>query len=180
MRLTVAIVMTAFVAVSLGSSSLAIASNDLLSSEVVGGLCTPDSRSIREALYATAGFGVRVSAAHLRADHPVHVRLLCPFHRSPGVLKNSAISMSVIDADGMGIGARVRAHLRRARVGTNAADTIGSCDSNTSNDTGPHQLVCPFSASLEGGQSYWFEIEIEQNNRAVEVEFLSVGVKRSL
>jgi hypothetical protein len=35
----------------------------------------------------------------------------------------------------MEVGARVRANSRRARLGTNIAITIGTCDSNTSTPT---------------------------------------------
>ena len=50
--------------------------------------------------------------------------------------------LSVIEQDGMEVGARVRANLRRAPLGSNVAVTIGTCNSNTSTLTGPHNMAC--------------------------------------
>ncbi len=180
MRLTGAVTVAAFVAASLANSPSAIASGDTISSEVIGGLCIPDSKTVREGIYETAGFGVRFSHKRPQAARVAHIRLLCPFHHGYDLSAISSITMSFIDADGMGIGARVRAHLRRVQKGSNAAVTIGTCDSNTSNNTDPQQLVCklPATHSTLGHNSYWFEIEIESPNPAVYVEFLGVGTRR--
>ena len=81
--------------------------------------------------------------------------------------------MSFIDQDGMEVGARVRANLRR-----DIAITIGTCDSNTSSITGPINIACfmpPHTTQIN--ESYWWEILIERSDPRVNVEFLVVGVK---
>ncbi len=160
-----------------GASPSALASGDGISSQVVGGLCIPDSATVREGIYETAGFGVRFIRGRVGT-----VRLFCPFHNADGYMKEiAAINMTFIDSDGMGIGARVRANLRRAREGTNIAETIGTCDSNTSNKTGPQLLTCDFrDTSTAGHYAYWTEVIIERFDPRVEVEFLGTGVLRVL
>jgi hypothetical protein len=86
--------------------------------------------------------------------------------------------MSFIDQDGMEVGARVRAILRRAKLGTNIAITIGTCDSNTSSVTGPANLACFLPAyTAQINESYWWEILIDRSDPAVNVEFLMVGMR---
>jgi len=86
--------------------------------------------------------------------------------------------MSFIDQDGMEVGARVRANLRRAGQGTNIAITIGTCDSNTSSiSTRPTSIVCfmpPHKA--QANESYWWEILIDRSDPRVNVEFLQVAM----
>ena len=84
--------------------------------------------------------------------------------------------MSFIDQDGMEVGARVRANLRR-----DIAITIGTCDSNTSSITGPINIACfmpPHTTQIN--ESYWWEILIERSDPRVNVEFLVVGVRINL
>ena len=73
---------------------------------------------------------------------------MCPLPVSSDRLdsKIGLIFMSVIDADGMEAGTRIRAVFRRAAIGFNVAITGATCDSNTSSLTGPHNLACFFSA----------------------------------
>ena len=88
--------------------------------DVIGGACVPDSATIRAGLYETAGFGVRFGSGTGR------IRLLCPYHlHSDAIGSRIGITMmSFIDQDGMEVGARVRANLRFAKLGTNIAITI--------------------------------------------------------
>jgi hypothetical protein len=143
--------------------------------DVIGGGCVPDSATIRAGVYETRGFGVGFSG-----NNTGKIRLLCPYHLHSDALgaKIGIIFLSVIDDDGMEVGARVRAHLRRASLASNVALTIGSCDSNTSNFPGPHNMGCfgP-SHTLKINESYWWEIVIERTNPRVNVEFLSVGMR---
>ncbi len=142
--------------------------------DVIGGACVPDSATVRAGLYETAGFGVRFGSGTGR------IRLLCPYHlHSDTIGKRIGITMmSFIDQDGMEVGARVRATLRRARLGTNIAITIGTCDSNTSSITGPSNIACfmpPYTAQIN--ESYWWEILIDRSDPRVNVEFLMVGMR---
>ena len=143
--------------------------------DIVGGACVPDSATIRAGVYETRGFGVGFSG-----NNTGRIRLLCPYHLHSDVLgaKIGLIFLSVIDGDGMEVGARVRAHLRRASLASNVAITIGTCDSNTSSIPGPHNMGCfgP-SHTLKINESYWWEIVIERTNPRVNVEFLSVGMR---
>jgi hypothetical protein len=143
--------------------------------DVIGGACVPDSATVRAGVYETAGFGVRFGGNGIGK-----IRLLCPYHvHSDAFGKKIGISMlSVIDQDGMEVGARVRAHLRRAALSTNVAITIGTCDSNTSNLTGPHNIACFLpSYTVKINESYWWEIVIERTDPRINVEFLSVGMR---
>ncbi len=97
----------------------------------------PDSATIRDGKYETAGFGVRFGGESVGK-----IRLLCPFGADGGEATIGAMEMSVIDQDGMEAGGRIRAHLHRAIKGTNIWIEIGTCDSNTSNITTPHQIIC--------------------------------------
>jgi hypothetical protein len=142
--------------------------------DVIGGACVPDSATARAGLYETAGFGVRFSSGTGR------IRLLCPYHlHSEAVGKRIGITMmSFIDQDGMEVAARVRANLRRARLATNIAITIGTCDSNTSSITGPTNIACfmpPYTTQIN--ESYWWEILIDRSDPRVNVEFLMVGMR---
>jgi hypothetical protein len=129
----------------------------------LSGGCVPDSATIRAGVYETRGFGVGFSG-----NNTGRIRLLCPYHLHSDALgaKIGIIFLSVIDDDGMEVGARVRAHLRRASLASNVAITIGICDSNTSNFPGPHNIGC-------FGPSH----TIERTNPRVNVEFLSVGMR---
>jgi hypothetical protein len=142
--------------------------------EVIGGACVPDSATVRAGVYETRGFGVGFSG-----NNTGKIRLLCPYHLHTDAIgmKIGVISLSVIDQDGMEAGARVRAHLRRAVLGTNVAITIGTCDSNTSSFTGPHTMFCFLPSYTLKLESYWWEVVIERTNPGVNVEFLSVGMR---
>ena len=142
--------------------------------DVIGGACVPDSATVRAGLYETAGFGVRFGSGTGR------IRLLCPYHlHSDAIGSTIGITMmSFIDQDGMEVGARVRANLRRAKLGTNIAITIGTCDSNNSSITGPTNIACfmpPYTAQIN--ESYWWEILIDRSDPSVNVEFLMVGMR---
>ena len=76
------------------------------------------------------------------------------------------------------LAARVRAILRFAKLGTNIAITIGTCDSNTSSITGPTNIACfmtPHTTQIN--ESYWWEILIDRSDPKVNVEFLMVGMR---
>jgi len=142
--------------------------------DVIGGACVPDSATVRAGLYETAGFGVRFGSGTGR------IRLLCPYHlHSDAIGSTIGITMmSFIDQDGMEVGARVRANLRRAKLGTNIAITIGTCDSNTSSITGPTNIACfmpPYTTQIN--ESYWWEVLIDRSDPRVNVEFLMVGMR---
>jgi hypothetical protein len=148
---------------------------DADATDLVGGACVPDSATVRAGVYETAGFGVRFSG-----NSTGRIRLLCPYHLHSSAIgrKIGLIFLSVIDDDGMEAGARVRAALRRARIGSNIAITIGTCDSNTSNFPGPHNMGCfgpAYAAQIN--ESYWWDVLIERTNPRVNVEFLSVGMR---
>ena len=139
----------------------------------VGGTCVPDSATIRAGVYETAGFGVRFSGASIGK-----IRLLCPLNLTSDVGPFSGMRMSFIDADGMEAGGRIRAHLRRAAVGTNIWIAIGTCDSNTSDTTAAHVIFCPFDHyQSNNSEWYWWDVEIERTTPSVNVEFLGVEVR---
>jgi hypothetical protein len=151
------------------------AARDVDVTDLVGGACVPDSATVRAGVYETAGFGIRFGGNSIG-----RIRLFCPYHTHYEAFgKKIGITMlSVIDQDGMETGARVRAHLRRAPLGSNVATTIGTCDSNTSNLTGPHNMACFLPTyTLKINESYWWEVIIERTNRRVNVEFLAVGMR---
>jgi hypothetical protein len=142
--------------------------------DVIGGACVPDSATVRAGLYQTAGFGVRFGSGTGR------IRLLCPYHlHSDTRGKQIGITMmSFIDQDGMEVGTRVRAILRRAQLGSNVAITIGTCDSNTSSITGPSNRACFMPAyTTQINESYWWEILIDRSVPNLNVEFLMVGMR---
>jgi hypothetical protein len=139
--------------------------------DLIGGTCVPDGATIRAGLYETAGFGIRFDQGIGK------IRLLCPF-LDRGDHEIGWTWLSVIDEDGMEGGARVRAHFRRAAIGTNAWIAMGTCDSNTSNVTGPHKLECQLPRyKIRGDEWYWWDVEIERTNPRVNVEFLGVGAR---
>jgi hypothetical protein len=143
--------------------------------DVVGGACAPDSDTIRAGNYETRGFGVG-----FRGSSTGRIRLLCPYHLTSDTngAKIGLTMLSVIDQDGMEVGARVRANLRRASLGSNVAVTIGTCDSNTSTITGPHNMACFLpSYTAKINESYWWEIVIERTDPRLNVEFLAVGMR---
>ena len=143
--------------------------------DVVGGACIPDSATIRAGIYETRGFGVGFSGLNTG-----RIRLLCPYHLTSEAngAKIGITMLSVIDQDGMEVGARVRANLRRAPLGSNVAVTIGTCDSNTSTLTGPHNMACFLpSYTAKINESYWWEILIERTDPRLNVEFLAVGMR---
>src|SRR5206468_4534245 len=79
--------------------------------------------------------------------------------------------------DGSG-GARPRQFALRQAGNRNIAITIGTCDSNTSNITGPTNIACfmpPHTATIN--ESYWWEILIDRSDPRVNVEFLMVGMR---
>jgi hypothetical protein len=150
------------------------AADSAKATDIIGGACVPDSATVRAGLYETAGFGVRFGSGTGR------IRLLCPYylyHDTVGS-KIGITMMSFIDQDGMEVGTRVRAILRRARLGTNIAITIGTCDSNTSSITGPTNIACfmpPYTTQIN--ESYWWEILIDRFDPRLNVEFLMVGMR---
>jgi hypothetical protein len=149
--------------------------NDDMPLDQVGGVCVPDSATIRAGGYETRGFGVGFSGSSTGS-----IRLLCPFAVTANMLDTNIglIFMSVIDGDGMSTGARVRAFLRHAGIGTNVAITDATCDSNTSNTTGPQNMACFFhSAPIKINVFYWWDILIERTDPKVNVEFLGVGIR---
>ena len=131
----------------------------------VGGTCVPDSATIRAGQYETAGFGVRFGGNSVG-----HIRLLCPFGQDGYGATIGAMEMSVIDQDGMEAGGRIRAHLHRAAKGTNIWIKIATCDSNTSNTTTPHQIICPLSFTITDQEWYLVDVEIERTTPSVNVE----------
>jgi hypothetical protein len=160
-------------ALALCSLTAVLARTDSVqATEVIGGTCVPDSATVREGFYETRGFGVG-----FRGNNAGTIRLLCPFvdTGTPDI-----ITLSIIDQDGMEAGARVRAHFRRAKIGTNVAITIATCDSNTSNINGPHTQICEIQPRYKIrpiDEWYWWDVVIERTNPRVNVEFLGVGVR---
>jgi hypothetical protein len=134
----------------------------------VGGTCVPDSATIRAGHYETAGFGVRFGGASVGA-----IRLLCPFGLDGYDATIGAMLMSVIDSDGGGEDGHVRASLRRAVKGTNAWIEIGSCDSNSSTKTTPHQIVCPVEGHKINGNEM---VLVGRRSERVNVEFLGISL----
>jgi hypothetical protein len=152
-----------------------VQARDVDITDVIGGGCVPDSATVRAGIYETRGFGIGFSGSSTGK-----IRLLCPYHlhsEAPGA-KIGITMLSVIDQDGMEVGARVRANLRRAALGSNVAITIGTCDSNTSTLTGPHNMACFMpSYTAKINESYWWEILIERTDPRLNVEFLAVGMR---
>jgi hypothetical protein len=137
----------------------------------VGGTCVPDSATIRAAKYETAGFGVRF------ANGVGAIRLLCPFGLDGYDATIGGMQLSVIDQDGGGADGHIRASLRRAVKGTNVWIEVGSCDSNTSNKTGPQMILCPIDGyRIKGNEWYWWDVLIERSSERVNVEFLGVSL----
>ena len=144
--------------------------------EPVGGTCVPDSATVRADQYETAGFGVRFG------NGVAKIRLLCPLHAAifnEDDFAFSGMAMSVIDADGMEAGGRIRAHFRRAVMGTNIWIAIATCDSNTSNITTPHEIFCRFDHPYRPNvfETYWWDVEIERTTPNVNVEFLGITIR---
>jgi hypothetical protein len=139
----------------------------------VGGTCVPDSATIRAGQYETAGFGVRFGG-----DSVGTIRLLCPYRRFTFDfdVTISGMEMSVIDQDGMEAGGRIRASLHRAVRGTNVWIDMGTCDSNTSNTTTPHKIICVVNRfyTIKGDEWIWWDIKIERTTPRVNVEFLGI------
>src|SRR2546423_14990524 len=78
----------------------------------------------------------------------------------------------------METGGRIRAHLRRAAIGTNVWIAIGTCDSNTSDTTTPHVIFCSFDPyQSKSSEWYWWDVEIERTTPSVNVEFLGIEVR---
>ena len=133
------------------------------------------ANTIRAGNYETRRFGVG-----FRGSSTGRIRLLCPYHLTSDTngAKIGLTMLGVIDQDGMEVGARVRANLRRASLGSNVAVTIGTCDSNTSTITGPHNMACFLpSYTAKINESYWWEIVIERTDPRLNVEFLAVGMR---
>ena len=132
----------------------------------------PDSATIHAGQYETAGFGVRFGG-----DSVGTIRLLCPYHplHVDFDATISGMVMSLIDQDGMEAGGRIRASLHRAVMGTNVSIEIGTCDSNTSNTTTPHEILCPVNAyKIRSNEWYWWDVKIERTTPRVTVEFLGI------
>ena len=163
------VTLSAFVlALGFGDSAHA---QDFVWASHVGGTCVPDSATIRAGQYETAGFGVRFGGNSVG-----HIRLLCPFGQDGYGATIGAMEMSVIDQDGMEAGGRIRAHLHRAAKGTNIWIKIATCNSNTSNTTTPHQIICPLSFTITDQEWYWWDVEIERTTPSVNVEFLGISL----
>ncbi len=140
---------------------------------VIGGVCVPDSYAIKKGIYETAGFGVRMDAKNVGS-----VRLLCPLDQdlAADLGQIAGMWMTYIDSDGMKTGGRVRATLRRAARGTNVAESLGTCDSDTSDATGPTEIFCPLPKPVDLSDKYqwWWEVVIDRSDPAVNVEFLGL------
>jgi hypothetical protein len=164
----------AFCSAVLAGADLAEANSDMPLDQA-GGVCVPDRATIRAGGYETRGFGVGFSGRSTGS-----IRLLCPFTVTANMLDVNVglIFMSVIDGDGMNTGARVRVFFRHAGIGTNVAVTDATCDSNTSDTTGPHNMACFFHAEpIKINVFYWYDVLIERTNPKVNVEFLGVGMR---
>ena len=163
------VTLSAFVlALGFGHSAHA---QDFVWASHVGGTCVPDSATIRAGQYETAGFGVRFGGNSVG-----HIRLLCPFGQDGYGATIGAMEMSVIDQDGMEAGGRIRAHLHRAAKGTNIWIEIATCNSNTSNTSTPHKIICPLSFTITDQEWYWWDVEIERTTPNVNVEFLGISL----
>src|SRR5437773_362163 len=80
----------------------------------IGGVCVPDSATVRAGVYETRGFGIGFSGSSTGK-----IRLLCPFNVTGNLIGTKiGITLSVIDDDGMETGARVRASFRHAALGS--------------------------------------------------------------
>ena len=157
-------------AVGFGDSAHA---QDFVWAAHVGGTCVPDSATIRAGHYETAGFGVRFGGNSVG-----NIRLLCPFGLDGYDATIGAMEMSVIDQDGMEAGGRIRARLHRAVKGTNVWIEIGTCDSNTSDTTTPHKILCSLvdGYKIKANEWYWWDVEIERTTPRVNVEFLGISL----
>ena len=141
----------------------------------IGGVCVPDSATVRAGVYETRGFGIGFSG-----NSTGKIRLLCPFTVAANLIgkKVGITFMSVIDGDGMETGARVRASFRHAALASNVAITNGTCNLNTSSFPGPHNVSCTFpSYTIKINKSYWWDVVIEKTDSRVNVEFLSLGMR---
>ena len=141
----------------------------------VGGVCVPDSATVRAGVYETRGFGVGFSG-----NSTGKIRLLCPFNVTANMLgtKIGITFLNVIDDDGMQTGAHVTATFRHAALASNIAVTLGTCDSNKSSFPGPHNVSCTFPAfAIKINESYWWDVTIERTTPRVNVEFLSIGMR---
>jgi hypothetical protein len=118
-RCAVGILALAFSSAVLARADLAEANSDMPLDQP-GGVCVPDSATIRAGGYETRGFGVGFSGASTGS-----IRLFCPFTVTANMLDATIglIFMSVIDGDGMNTGARIRVFFRHAGIGTNVAVT---------------------------------------------------------
>lgn len=168
MRALTLTILTFLLAVRFGGSAHA----DAVWASHVGGTCVPDSATIQAGKYETAGFGVRF------ANGVGAIRLLCPFGLDGFDATIGAWQMSVIDEDGGGAGGHIRTSLRRAAKGTNVWIEIASCDSNTSNKTGPQIILCPIDGGfkINSKEWYWWDVLIERSSERVNVEFLGVSL----
>ena len=141
----------------------------------IGGVCVPDSATVRAGIYETRGFGIGFSGSNTG-----RIRLLCPFNVTGDMIgiKIGITFLSVIDDDGTGTAARVTATFRRAGLASNIAITNGICDSNISSFPGPHNVSCRFDPYIiKINESYWWDVLIERTDPRVNVEFLSVGMR---
>jgi hypothetical protein len=141
----------------------------------VGGVCVPDSATVRQGIYETRGFGIGFSGNSVGK-----IRLLCPFNVTGNLIgtKIGITFLNVIDDDGMETGARVQATFRHAGLASNVAISNGTCDSNTSSFPGPHNVSCTFPAdTIKINTSYWWDVLIERTTPRVNVEFLGVGMR---
>lgn len=169
----VVLVFALTVSLSLSKADSAAAGDGPL--DQIGGVCVPDSATVRADIYETRGFGIG-----FRGNSVGKIRLLCPFNVTGNLIgtKIGITFLSVIDDDGRETGARVRASFRHAALGSNVAITNGTCNSNTSSFPGPHNLSCPFVAyTIKINKSYWWDVSLERTNPRVNVEFLSVGMR---
>ena len=158
--------------------TLSLLSSDMASArplDQIGGVCVPDSATLRAGLYETRGFGIGFGG-----NNTGRIRLLCPFNVTGDMIgtKIGITFLSVIDDDGTGTGARVVATFRHAGLASNIAITNGSCDSNTSGFPGPHNVSCRFDPYIiKINESYWWDVLIERSDPRVNVEFRSVGMR---
>ena len=140
-----------------------------------GGVCVPDSATIRAGGYETRGFGVGFSGRNTGS-----IRLLCPFTVASNMLdaKIGLIFMSVIDGDGMNTGARVRVFFVTRGSEPMSRSPTPPPNSNTSNTTGPHNMACFFPGEpIKINVFYWYDVLIERTDPKVNVEFLGVGMR---
>lgn len=144
---------------------------DNLFQQAIGAGCVPASETIRNGLHHTAGFGIK-----FEPNRTGTIRLFCPFPQPEFGTRVGGLQLSVIDTDGMNINARVRVNLRFANRGSNVSVTVGTCDSNISNNTGPQALSCPIPVHvMQFGRFYWYEVLMDRFSPGVDVEFLGVS-----